>query len=69
MRELAASEGSEVVVICNQIEAEIAELDDEERQEFLDELGLEEPGLNRVIRAGYKLLGLQQYFANAQSLL
>ncbi len=62
VRELAAAEGSELVVICNQIEAEIAELDDEERQEFLDELGLTEPGLNRVIRAGYKLLGLQQYF-------
>ncbi|MCB1778384.1 MAG: DUF933 domain-containing protein, partial [Candidatus Competibacteraceae bacterium] len=42
--------------------AEVAELGDEERQEFLDALGIEEPGLNRVIRAGNRLLGLQQYF-------
>ena len=62
VRELAASEGSEVVPICNKIEAEIAELDDEDRDEFLESLGLEEPGLNRVIRAGYKLLGLHHYF-------
>ena len=62
VKELAASEGSEVVPICNKIEAEISELDDEDRDEFLESLGLEEPGLNRVIRAGYKLLGLHHYF-------
>ena len=62
VEELAASEGSEVVPICNKIEAEIAELDDEDRDEFLESLGLEEPGLNRVIRAGYRLLGLHHYF-------
>ncbi len=60
--ELAASEGSEVVPICNKIEAEISELDDEDRAEFLESLGIEEPGLNRVIRAGYRLLGLHHYF-------
>ena len=59
---IAAAEGSEVVVVSNQIEAEVAELEDDERDEFLAELGLTEPGLNRVIRAGYKLLGLHQYF-------
>ena len=60
--ELAASEGAEVVPICNKIEAEISELEDDERSEFLEALGIEEPGLNRVIRAGYKLLGLHHYF-------
>ncbi len=59
---LAVSEGSEVVPICNKIEAEISELEDEDRDEFLESLGLEEPGLNRVIRAGYRLLGLHHYF-------
>ena len=59
---LAASEGAEVVPVCAAIEAEIAELPDEEKGEFLADLGLAEPGLNRVIRAGYKLLGLQTYF-------
>ena len=59
---LAASEGSEVVPICAAIESEIAELPDEEKGEFLADLGLAEPGLNRVIRAGYNLLGLQTYF-------
>ena len=58
----AQVEGSEVVVICAAIEAELSELDDDERQEFLSEMGQDEPGLNRVIRAGYKLLGLQTYF-------
>ena len=62
VRELAAGEGSEVVPVCAAIEMEMAELDDEERREFLDDMGLDEPGLNRVIRAGYKLLGLQTYF-------
>lgn len=62
VREIAASEGSEVVAICNKLEAEIAELEDEEKLEFLQDLGMEEPGLDRVIRAGYTLLGLQTYF-------
>ena len=59
---IAEAQGSEVVVICNKLEAEIAELEDEEKLEFLNDLGMEEPGLDRVIRAGYKLLGLQTYF-------
>jgi GTP-binding protein YchF len=59
---IARMESSEVVVICNKIEAEVAELDDPERTEFLEALGIEEPGLNRVIRTGYKLLGLHHYF-------
>lgn len=58
----AKEEGAEVVVICNKLEAEISELDDEERDEFLEDLGMEEPGLDRVIRAGYQLLNLQTYF-------
>ncbi|MEM8998432.1 MAG: redox-regulated ATPase YchF, partial [Acidobacteriota bacterium] len=62
VRELAAAEGSEVVAVCAKLEAEIAELEDEERDEFLHEAGLDEPGLHRVIRAGYRLLGLQTYF-------
>jgi GTP-binding protein YchF len=59
---IAEKEGAEVVAICNKLEAEIAELEDEEKLEFLSDLGMEEPGLDRVIRAGYKLLGLQTYF-------
>ena len=62
VREIAAGEDAVVVPVCNQIEAEIAELEDEERAMFLEELGMEEPGLDRVIRAGYALLGLQTYF-------
>ncbi|WP_407321409.1 redox-regulated ATPase YchF [Dickeya ananatis] len=62
VREIAASEGSVVVPVCAAVESDIAELDDAERDEFMVELGLEEPGLNRVIRAGYKLLNLQTYF-------
>jgi GTP-binding protein YchF len=60
--EFARNENSEVVPVCAAIEMEMAELDADDLQEFLDDLGLEEPGLNRVIRAGYKLLGLQTYF-------
>jgi len=60
--EIAASEGAEVVAICNKLEAEIAELEDDEKLEFLLDLGMEKPGLDRVIQAGYKLLGLQTYF-------
>jgi GTP-binding protein YchF len=62
VRSIAAAEGAEVVAICNKLEAEIAELEDEEKTEFLQDLGMDEPGLDRVIRAGYKLLGLQTYF-------
>ncbi len=60
--ERAAKEGAEAVVISAQIEAEMAVLDPAERAEFLDMQGLEEPGLNRLIHSGYKLLGLQTYF-------
>lgn len=59
---IAAEEGSQVITVCAAIEAEIAELDEEDKVEFLAELNLEEPGLNRIIRAGYDLLGLQTYF-------
>jgi hypothetical protein len=62
VRAHAASEKAEVVAICAAIEAEIAELEDDEKQMFLADLGLDEPGLNRLIRAAYKLLGLQTYF-------
>jgi ribosome-binding ATPase YchF (GTP1/OBG family) len=58
----ATKEGAQVVALCAAIEAEIADLDDEEKQMFLADMGLEEPGLDRLIRAGYKLLGLQTYF-------
>jgi GTP-binding protein YchF len=62
VKEIAAQEGAIVVPICNKLEAEVSELEDDEKMEFLEELGMEEPGLNRVIRAGYSLLGLQTYF-------
>ena len=62
VREYAANEGAEVVAICNKLESEISELEDDEKLEFLQEMGMEEPGLDRVIRAGYQLLGLQTYF-------
>lgn len=62
VRKLAVEEGAPVVPVCAAIEAEMVELDDDEKQEFLDEMGLDEPGLNRVIRAGHTLLGLQTYF-------
>ncbi len=62
VREIAKTEGAEVVPVCAAIEAELSELDDDEKLEFLDEMGLDEPGLNRVIRAGYQLLGLETYF-------
>ncbi|HUI59245.1 MAG TPA: redox-regulated ATPase YchF [Steroidobacteraceae bacterium] len=58
----AATEGAVVVPVCASIEAEIAQLDEADRNDFLAELGLEEPGLNRVIRGAYTLLGLQTYF-------
>jgi GTP-binding protein YchF len=62
VRERAATEGAEVVPVCAAIEEELAQLDDADRDEFLKDMGLDEPGLNRVIRAGYKLLDLQTYF-------
>ena len=62
VRAHAEGEGAAVVPVCASIEAEIVELDDAERDEFLAELGLDEPGLNRVVRAGYALLGLETYF-------
>jgi len=62
VREIAAAEGAEIVVVCNKLESEIAELEADEKAEFLQEMGMVEPGLDRVIRAGYKLLGLQTFF-------
>lgn len=62
VRAIAATESAVVVPICNKIEEEIAELEEGEKAEFLATMGMEEPGLNRVIRAGYALLGLQTYF-------
>ena len=62
VRRLAEEEGSEVVPVCAAIEAEIALLDETDRAAFLEELGLDEPGLNRVIRAAYRLLGLLTFF-------
>lgn len=62
VRAIAKAEGAEVVAVCNKLESEIAELEDDEKLEFLQDLGMEEPGLDRVIRSGYKLLGLQTYF-------
>tara|TARA_B100002051_G_C16727943_1_gene636407 strand:+ start:536 stop:1627 length:1092 start_codon:yes stop_codon:yes gene_type:complete len=60
--QIAEAEGSEVVVVCNKLESEIIELDEDDRVEFLEEMGMVEPGLDRFIRAGYKLLGLHTYF-------
>ncbi|MBL4909615.1 MAG: redox-regulated ATPase YchF [Alteromonadaceae bacterium] len=62
VKEIAAKEGAIVVPVCAEIESEIAELDDDEAAEFMDEMGLTEPGLNRVINSGYALLHLQTYF-------
>jgi len=62
VQDVAAKQGSQCVIICAQLEAELAALEDAEQAQFLSELGIEEPGLNRVIRAGYTLLGLQTYF-------
>lgn len=62
VKNLAAEENAIVVPICNKIEAEIAELDEADKAEFLESLGMTEPGLNRVIRAGYQLLNLHTYF-------
>jgi GTP-binding protein YchF len=62
LREMAANEGSEVVPVCAAIEMELVELDEQDKADFLAEMGQDEPGLNRVVRAGYTLLGLQTYF-------
>jgi len=62
VRKVAAEKGGEVVVICGELEAQIAQLPPEERDDFLKEMGLEEPGLNALIRAGYKLLDLETFF-------
>ena len=62
LKEYAATQNAPVVAICAKIEAELSEMDDADRLDFLKELGQEEPGLNRLIRAAYTLLGLQTYF-------
>ena len=62
LRQIAAQEGAEVVPVCAAIEAELAELDEADKAEFLADYGLSEPGLNRVIHAAYTLLGLETYF-------
>ncbi len=62
VKHFAAEEGSNVVAVCAAIEAEIVQLDEDEKQEFLEDLGLEEAGLNRVVRATYSLLNLSTYF-------
>lgn len=62
LREFAARENSEVIPVCATIEAEIMQLDEASRKEFLESLELHEPGLNRIIRAGYHLLGLRTFF-------
>jgi len=62
VQKIADTEGAIVVAVCAEIESELSEMDDEDRAEFMADLGLEEPGLNRVINAGYSLLHLQTYF-------
>jgi GTP-binding protein YchF len=62
LRQIAEAEHAPVVAVCAAIEAEIATLDEADKTEFLESMGLHEPGLNRLIRAGYDLLGLQTYF-------
>ena len=66
VRELAKKEGSQVFVICAQIEQEIAELDDDEKKEFLEDLGLKESGLEKLIKASYELLGLISYLTSGE---
>lgn len=67
VREYAKNTGSEVFVICAQIEQEIAELDDDEKQMFLEDLGLQESGLEKLIRASYSLLGLLSYLTAGET--
>lgn len=62
VKAIATKENAEVVAVCAEMEAEMSQLEDEERDEFLEDLGLDEPGLNRVIRSGYALLNLQTFF-------
>jgi len=62
VKAIAEEENAQLVVICNKLEAEIAELEDDEKEEFLEDLGWDEAGLDRVIRAGYNLLNLHTYF-------
>ncbi|MEM9101270.1 MAG: redox-regulated ATPase YchF [Pseudomonadota bacterium] len=62
VKQLAVEENAIVVPVCAKMEAEIAELEDEDKKDFLEEIGMEEPGLHRVIRAGYELLSLHTYF-------
>ncbi len=62
LQALADKEGAQLISVCAAIEAEVSQLEDEEKEEFLEALGMKEPGLNRIIRAGYKLLSLQTYF-------
>ena len=62
VKKLAESEGAEIVALCAAIESELVNLDPADSKDYLDSLGLEEPGLNRLIRAGYELLGLQTFF-------
>ncbi|MEG0003704.1 MAG: redox-regulated ATPase YchF [Comamonas sp.] len=62
LKEYAAAQGAPVVAICAKMEAEMSEMSDEDRDMFLAEMGQDEPGLNRLIRAGFRLLGLQTYF-------
>jgi GTP-binding protein YchF len=66
LTQIARKEGSEVLVICAKIEEEIAQLEDEEKAMFLEELGLKESGLNRLIKASYKLLGLMSFLTAGQ---
>lgn len=66
VREYAEKEGSLVVPICAQLEQEIAQLDDEEQKEFLDSLGLEEPGLNRLVKESFSMLGLITYLTTGE---
>jgi ribosome-binding ATPase YchF (GTP1/OBG family) len=62
LKEYAAAQNAPVVAICAKTESEMAEMEDEDKLMFLQEMGLEEPGLDRLIRAAFKLLGLQTYF-------
>jgi ribosome-binding ATPase len=62
LKEYAATEGAPVVAVCAKVESEIADMEEEDKKVFLADMGMEEPGLNRLIRAAFKLLGLQTYF-------
>ena len=67
LREKAHSNGSQLIEMCNQIEFEISELKNESRQELIDLVGLEEPGLNKLIKTAFRTLGLQTFFTSGQS--